>query len=103
MLSHTMMFRALLPLLALIPACVPIPVPPGTPGAIQISAGDPCGSEDLQTFVDQPAAALEGVTFESPVPVRVIRPGDAVTEDHDPERLNFRIGPDDRVASVDCG
>jgi hypothetical protein len=53
--------------------------------------------------VGQPASAVEGVTFESPIPVRVIRPGDAVTEEFNQQRLNFRIGVDGRVAAVDCG
>jgi hypothetical protein len=93
----------LLPLLAMASSCVPIPVPVGTPGSIQITQGDPCGSQDLQAFVGQPAAALDGVRFESSVPVRVVRPGQAVTEEFNGQRLNFRIGADDRIQAVDCG
>jgi hypothetical protein len=36
-------------------------------------------------------------------PYRVIRPGDAVTEDYSPSRLNIRLDGTDRVVAVDCG
>lgn len=97
-----------LPLLALIPlaACVvpiPVPVPEGTPGAIQIDPGDPCGARRLQSFVGQAASVVEATRFESPGPVRILRPGEAATEDFNAERLNFRIDASGRVAAVGCG
>lgn len=97
---------ALLAPLALLPSCVlPVPVPEGTPGAFEIvlDEGDPCGARRLQGLIGEPGFYVDDMRFESPVPVRVIRPGDAVTEDFSPQRLNVRLGADDRVVAVDCG
>jgi hypothetical protein len=102
--------RILAPLL-LLPACVPIPVPvpEGTPFAFEvvINEGDSCGARDLDRFVGQPAGAVERVTLAgpdgTPVTVRVIRPGDAVTEDFNPARVNVRVGADGLVTAIDCG
>ena len=102
----------LLPLLALIPlaACVvPIPVPEGTPGALEIvlDEGDPCGARDLRSFLGQPASAAQGVRMVgasgAAVPVRVIGPGDAVTEDFNPARVNLRTDAAGTITGIDCG
>jgi hypothetical protein len=97
----------LLPLLALtaLPGCViPVPVPPGTPGSITIDQGSPCGARGLQDYVGQSAAVVEGTSFQGALgPVRIIRPGDVVTQEFAPERLNFRIDAAGLVAAVDCG
>ena len=98
--------RIALPLLALasLSACiVPVPVPPGTPGSVVIDEGDSCGARGLQDFVGQSASAVEGTSFQSPGPVRVVRPGDAVTADADPTRVNFRTDAAGTVVAVDCG
>jgi hypothetical protein len=59
------------------------------------------------------AAAYQGVLGQSiddlddwllvQQPFRVIRPGEAVTEDFSPSRLNIRLDAADRVVAVDCG
>lgn len=100
--------RAALPLLVLatLPACVlPVPVPEGTPGAFEIvlAEGDPCGAQRLQYFVGQEVAAAEATTFSTPVPIRILRPGQPVTADINPERLNFRSDAAGRIVAVDCG
>lgn len=101
-----MPFRVILPLLALLalPACIlPVPVPEGTPGAFEVvlDSGDPCGAGKLQRLVGEPRFAIEDTTFTAPV--RLIGPGDAVTMDFSPSRLNLEFGEDDRVARVFCG
>jgi len=35
--------------------------------------------------------------------VRVVRPGDAVTMDHRPDRLNIQLDGQDRIAQFRCG
>lgn len=106
------MMRLALPLLLLVPlaACVlPVPVPEGTPGAIEVvlDRGDSCGARDLRGFVGQPRSAVEGVTLVgaggAPVPLRIIAPGDAVTEDFNPARVNIRTDAAGRIVAVDCG
>lgn len=95
---------ALLLLLAA-PGCIfiPIPAPPGAPGAITIIPGDPCGARSVQAFRGAPEAEVRGVTFAAPGPVRIIRAGEPATADAIQNRLNFIIGPDGRVAEITCG
>ena len=100
--------RIALPLLALasLPGCiVPVPLPPGTPGALEIvlDEGDPCGARGLQQFVGQPRSVVEATTIQGPSAVRVIGPGDAVTEDFVPSRANIRTDASGQVVAVDCG
>jgi len=35
--------------------------------------------------------------------MRVIRPGDAVTLDYRPDRLNVRLDDDDVISEIGCG
>jgi hypothetical protein len=73
-------FALLLPPPALLPGCiVPVPLPPGTPGAVEIvfEEGDPCGATRLQSLVGEPGFYIEDTRFQSPVPVRLLRPGEA--------------------------
>lgn len=79
----------LLPLLA---GCEPV-----DPGV-----GPVCAAAELQGLVGQPEALAH--TLENPSgAIRIIRPGQAVTMDYSPSRLNVEIGADGRVASVHCG
>ncbi|MBD3679789.1 MAG: hypothetical protein HUJ27_15490 [Rhodobacteraceae bacterium] len=65
------------------------------------SIPDPCGARDLQHFVGQPRAQLVNVDFG--VPVRFIGPDEAVTMDHNPERLNISYDRSFRVTRLFCG
>jgi hypothetical protein len=60
-----------------------------------------CGAADLQSLVGQPAAVLQTMRFSQPV--RVIRPGMAVTMDYSAERLNIEIDAAERIIRVTCG
>jgi hypothetical protein len=60
-----------------------------------------CGAAALQGLVGQPEAVLASMTLT--VPVRVIRPGQAVTMDFNPSRLNFDIDERGRIARIWCG
>lgn len=82
-------------------ACAPTvdqpPVAPAQPPVLL----QPCGADAQQSLI--------GATYEQLLkteilgPVRTIRPGDVVTEDFRPNRLNIALTQDDRVASVYCG
>ena len=101
-----------LPACLLLSACIvpiPLPVPEGTPGAIEVvlDEGDSCGARDLRQLIGQPGAGVAGVRIVGadglPVPVRVIGPNDAVTQDFDPRRVNLRTDAAGTITAVDCG
>lgn len=77
-------------------------VPAGPPQAVGPAAGvNQCGALDLQFLIGAPAAELDTIRFNKPV--RVIRPGTAVTMDYNPDRLNFEVGRSGRISRVTCG
>lgn len=62
---------------------------------------DTCNAAAYANLIDQDATALERVLLLGPV--RVIRPGDAVTRDFRPDRINFMIGENETIKMIDCG
>ena len=60
-----------------------------------------CGAARLSGWLGQPVASLDEQYL--PQTVRLIRPGDAVTEDHNPGRLNVYLDASDRVVQFRCG
>jgi hypothetical protein len=73
------------------PPVVPPPLPPA----------DACGASGLQSLVGRPATVLETMKFAGPL--RIIRPGMAVTMDYSPGRLNIEIDKGGRISRVSCG
>jgi hypothetical protein len=75
------------------------------PGAAVVPGrgGDPvpCGADVLAALVGQPLTALPGDEVSGPI--RVIRPGDAVTEDFIRTRLNVSLDGNDVIAALSCG
>jgi hypothetical protein len=61
-----------------------------------------CGAEGLQGLVGQREEVLASMTFGASA-VRVIRPGQAVTMDYSPGRINFELDRTNRIARVFCG
>jgi hypothetical protein len=61
----------------------------------------PCAAEAYQVLVGQPVGGVH--TDSLPRPHRVYGPGDAVTMDYRPDRLNIVVGDDGTVAEVKCG
>ncbi len=74
--------------------------PPVTPAPDPGLEGN-CGAAGIQGMVGQPVSALGGMSF--PGPVRVIRPGDAVTMDFIPNRLNVELDARERITRLFCG
>jgi len=60
-----------------------------------------CGAPDLQGLVGQDAAVLRSMRFA--VQVRIIRPGDMVTEDYSEKRLNIEVDANEKISQVYCG
>ena len=62
---------------------------------------DTCGATDFADLIGQDATVLERRLLLGPV--RVIRPGDAVTMDFRPDRMNFKIAENETIRAIDCG
>jgi hypothetical protein len=82
---------------------IPIPAPPGAPGAITIVPGDPCGARSVSAYRGVTEAEVRNLTFAAPGPVRILTVGQPATADAIDNRLNFIIGEDGRVADITCG
>ncbi|KAA9006987.1 I78 family peptidase inhibitor [Histidinibacterium aquaticum] len=94
------MRRAALAALALLLAACGAPsVPPGPP--VPAPGEDTCGASPYTGLVGRDGTALERVLIMRQV--RVIRPGDAISEDLRPARINFVIGGDGSIARIYCG
>jgi hypothetical protein len=91
---------AALPLVSalLLSACVEVapadPVPPDP-------SPDACGASSLQDVVGKDESILAATTFVAPM--RVLRPGMAVTMDFSPERLNVEVDARGKIVRVFCG
>lgn len=86
---------AIFPVLVLFSACgQPVENKPDLPDTS-------CSAESLQHLVGQPENAFDARDLDEPV--RIIHPGDAVTQDFVPKRLNVEIGSDGRIAAIRCG
>ncbi|WP_108813665.1 I78 family peptidase inhibitor [Loktanella sp. Alg231-35] len=71
--------------------------PPPLPPQLE----DTCGAANFAGLIGQDVTALE--TRLHLGMVRVIRPGDLVTQDFRPGRINFMIGEDNVIGTINCG
>lgn len=60
-----------------------------------------CAAQQFQLLLGQLRDEVDTSTL--PVPYRIYGPGDAVTMDYRPDRMNVVIGDDGRVERVACG
>lgn len=96
------MSRIALPLALIVAlaACVPARKPEATP------APDACGASRVQEYQGAAAdsRAREAVARDSGArTIRWIGPGDAVTMDYRPDRLNAELDAAGRIAVLRCG
>jgi hypothetical protein len=93
------MNRALFPALAalVLAACEPMAETPEPVPAEE----DACGASGLQDLVGQDVSVVAAMTFLAPM--RIIRPGEAVTMDFNPARLNVELDAADVIVRVYCG
>jgi hypothetical protein len=68
--------------------------------AEQATAADVCHASRFHALMGTPASSIDRSTL--PARTRIISPGMMVTQDFSPERLNIRVGPDGKVASIQC-
>lgn len=95
------MTRALLLLPVLLAACQPVVVLPTEPDGGIGDTPDTCGAGALSALVGSSGTVLDTARFAQPI--RVIRPGDMVTMDFNPSRINFELDAQGRIARVYCG
>jgi hypothetical protein len=84
-------------------ACAePVPPQTGVPvNPVPPAAEDTCGVAGLASLIGQPVARFSAQLREGPA--RVIRPGQPVTMDYNPLRLNILLDADDRIVGLSCG
>lgn len=80
-------------------ACAEAPMPVQSDGEPPV-VEDTCGAEDYAGLVGTDIAA---VTLPADLDARIIRPMEAVTTDHVPERINFDVDADGVITQVRCG
>lgn len=85
---------------AAMPGAAPDSAPP-TAGDRAPGAGATCAADAYQVLVGQRAVEVDRASL--PAPHRVYGPGDAVTMDYRPDRLNIVVGEDGTVVEVKCG
>ena len=80
----------------------------GAIGCATLSPGESgaCSAESLDNLVGREASSALGADAlrrSGARQLRWIRPGDAVTMDYRPDRLNVRLDANGRVESFNCG
>jgi hypothetical protein len=85
---------AILALITLAACAEVVPNPPTTDGQA-------CGADPDSALIGQSADVLAAMIF--PAPMRIIRPGMAVTMDYNPNRLNIDIDKHNKIVRVWCG
>jgi hypothetical protein len=68
--------------------------------ADEATRADICGASRYRDLLGKPESQINRDTL--PPHTRIIRPGEMVTQDFVPARLNIRLGPDGKVASLQC-
>ncbi len=96
-------------------ACAPAVAPPGAGGAVSVreaTAGREAAPPRIDPLACRPEryAVLIGQVYSPAVRarlpgqrVRVIRPGQAVTKDYWPDRLNVALDAEGRIEQLFCG
>lgn len=88
------------------PPKAPPPPPPEAPPPPTAEAGAQCDATVVQSLVGQPADATTVERARTGSGARTVRsfgPGDAVTMDFRPDRLNVERGADGRIVRLTCG
>ena len=83
-------------------ACAAVP-PDEAPREVGDGTCDASGLQDLVGREPTQALGAEALRRSGARSLRWIRPGDAVTMDYRPDRLNVRLDARHRVAGFDCG
>jgi len=71
------------------------------PATLKDDAPNECGAAGYQNLIGQSADIFASMTF--PAPMRIIKPGMAVTMDYSPKRLNADLDAQNRIVRFWCG
>jgi len=71
------------------------------PACVQAQPEDACGASGFQGLIGQTGEIARLIELDRPM--RVIEPGMAVTMDYRPDRINFELDEEGRIAVVRCG
>lgn len=93
------------------PAVTPVPSPtvqpaPPSESAKPEPAADECSASKLGSYMGQAAGSDTMAKIRQTIGherIRTINPGDAVTMDFRPDRLNVEVGEDGRIKRLRCG
>ncbi|TCV98213.1 I78 family peptidase inhibitor [Biostraticola tofi] len=66
----------------------------------QPASMDSCRAVEFNHLIGKPETVLDSMKFAGPV--RLIKPGQAVTMDHNPERINFIADEKGIITRVSC-
>ncbi len=66
-----------------------------------VDAPNECGAAGYQNLIGQSADIFASMTF--PAPMRIIKPGMAVTMDYSPNRLNVDLDARNQIVRFWCG
>jgi hypothetical protein len=62
-----------------------------------------CNPSEFASFIGQDESILYATTFSQGMAFRVIKPGQPVTEDFSPSRVNFVLDAKGKISEVTCG
>lgn len=62
---------------------------------------DTCGMQAAQKLIGQPFSGIDPMTV--PGPIRIIHPGDMVTQDYNPARLDVEVNGSGVIIRLHCG
>lgn len=99
------MIRPALPLM-LLAGCANASAPAAPPATPEREVNTDCDLRQLDRFVGQtasPALAAEAQKLSGARSVRWKAPGQAVTMDYSPTRLNIQIDETQKITGFDCG
>ncbi|QPH54468.1 I78 family peptidase inhibitor [Pontivivens ytuae] len=85
--------------LCLLAASLALPLAACTPPTEVGATG--CDADGYAAFIGENEEIFTRSTF--PAPMRIIRPGDVVTQDFNPDRLNFMLDETGTIVDVNCG
>lgn len=72
-----------------------------TEGGFNEREPDTCGAEDFQTALGQSREIIPGLGVSREI--RIISPGDIVTQEYNPLRMNFYVNGNGIITRVTCG
>lgn len=82
-------------------ACSGTKAPPSAQNAAKpLPVNDTCMATGFRNLLGKPESVLNGIRFS--MPMRLIKPGQSVTMDFDPKRVNFVSNDQGIITDIHC-